>query len=182
MSIKDRLRELKQKQDERRAQEAPVKHAREALKAKTPPKRGTPTVTATEMVEAKCGHLVEFQLFEDKKDKYRDQRRKKMTDRDCPACRQERERLRQEEAQKRRAEDSVSTRAWKMPKGRLPHGSHFDATYDGEAQAWTGTLTIPADPSPLVFSYTKGGVFRLMSTLDTMYRKWLIEQEDKASE
>ena len=72
------------------------------------PRRPKPPVVGTEQVAARCGHAVPFELFEPKKDKFRDDRRQKLTDRDCSACRvkaqAEREAAEMEAARKRRAE------------------------------------------------------------------------------
>src|SRR5256885_6676711 len=59
----------------------------------TPP----PPIVAYEDVVAACGHPEKFGLFEDRKDKFRNDRRKKVTDRPCRACR-EIKRLEEEEA------------------------------------------------------------------------------------
>ena len=61
----------------------------------TPP----PPIVAYEDVIAACGHPEKFGLFADAKDRFRRDRRKKITDRPCKACR-ERQRLEEEEATK----------------------------------------------------------------------------------
>jgi hypothetical protein len=46
-----------------------------------PSNKSKPPVIGTEAVKAACGHEVLFELFDDKKDKFREERRKKVTDR-----------------------------------------------------------------------------------------------------
>src|SRR6516225_7924210 len=56
-----------------------------------------PPIVAYEDVTASCGHPEKFGLFEDRLDKFRRDRRKKVTDRPCRACR-EKKRLEEEQA------------------------------------------------------------------------------------
>jgi len=80
----------------------PVVHRRS-----TPP----PPIIAYEDVTAACGHPEKFGLFEDRLDRFRRDRRKKVTDRPCRVCR-ERKRLEEEEAVKtRRAEKQKQAEA-----------------------------------------------------------------------
>lgn len=143
----------------------------------TPP----PPIVAYEDVIAACGHPEKFGLFEDHKDKFRKDRRKKVTDRPCKACR-ERKRLEEEEAikmkraekQQRAAEAAKAVRPEKeKPAGdhavRLPDGSKFEVVYDATQAKWTGTLTV----EDRVFSDSAGGVFKLLTRLDRQYRQTL---------
>ncbi len=138
----------------------------------TPP----PPIVAYEDVVAACGHPEKFGLFEDRLDKFRKDRRKKVTDRPCKACR-ERIRLEQEAAaQVRQAEKqqrAEEARARKKPPGqglgRLPDGSKYDLVYDATRTQWTGTLTIGEQ----VFTGSAGGVFKLLNRLDKQYRQSL---------
>src|SRR4051812_20532028 len=66
----------------------------------TPP----PPIVSYEDVVAACGHPEKFGLFEDRKDKFRKDRRKKVTDRPCRACR-EKKRLELEEETRVRQEE-----------------------------------------------------------------------------
>src|SRR5215813_12785819 len=104
----------------------PVVHRRA-----TPP----PPIVAYEDVIASCGHPEKFGLFEERLDKFRRDRRKKVTDRPCRACR-EKKRLEEEEALKarqaakqRRAEEAASNPSKKshhrQDAGRLPDGAKF---------------------------------------------------------
>lgn len=148
----------------------PVVHRKD-----TPP----PPVVAYEDVIAACGHPEKFGLFEDKKDRFRKDRRKKVTDRPCKACR-EKKRLEVEEAarlkkaeKQERAEKAVMTPSQKKPadsnRGRLPDGAKIEAVYDASRTQWVGTLTV----GEAVFKGSAGGVFKLLSRLDEQYRKSL---------
>jgi hypothetical protein len=72
-----------------------VKTAEKAMPKVIPPKPGGDKTTAKKAPEyarfvdvpARCGHPVRFGLLDDKKDKYREQRKLKVTDRDCAECR-----------------------------------------------------------------------------------------------
>jgi hypothetical protein len=116
---------------------------------------------------------VPFGLFEDKKDRYRDDRRKKLISRVCKVCRAEREKAEQEAAQNRRAERAERAQGEPGPKqakplpGRLPDGARYEVTYDAASQTWSGTLTVPGRK---VFSASASGVFKLLSKLDGLYR------------
>ena len=149
----------------------PVVHRRP-----TPP----PPIVAYEDVVAACGHPEKFGLFEDRKDKFRKDRRKKVTDRPCKACR-ERKRLEEEEAikmrkeeKKQRAEEAKAAQpqqekqAGHLPE-RLPNGAKFEVVYDATRTQWTGTLTIGEQ----VFTGSAGGVFKLLNRLDRQYRESL---------
>jgi hypothetical protein len=139
------------------------------------------------MVKAQCGHEVEFELFEDKKDKYRENRRKKITDQACKECREkanaERTRIQMEEARARREAEGKPCRrgqGWKSEADahtrRLPNGSSFSVTWDAFRQTWSGSLTVVSVSPPLVFSASAGGVFRLLQQLDRLFREWLGKQ------
>jgi hypothetical protein len=141
----------------------------------TPP----PPIVAYEDVMAACGHAEKFGLFEDRKDRFRKDRRKKVTDRPCKACR-ERKRLEEEEAtrvrkaQKQdRAGKAVMKQSQKKPavgnRGRLPDGSRFEAVYNAPQTQWVGMLTV----GEAVFKGSAGGVFKLLNRLDEQYRKSL---------
>jgi hypothetical protein len=132
-------------------------------------------------VIASCGHPEKFGLFEDRLDKFRRDRRKKVTDRPCRACR-ERKRLEEEEATKvrqaeklRRVQEAAMARPSerKKPVGavtdRLPDGAKFEVVYAASQTRWTGTLTI----GEKVFTDSAGGVFKLLNRLDRQYRQSL---------
>src|SRR5580704_5376831 len=73
----------------------PVVHRRA-----TPP----PPIVAYEDVVASCGHPEKFGLFENRLDKFRKDRRKKVTDRPCKACREKKRLVEEEATRVRRAE------------------------------------------------------------------------------
>ena len=134
---------------------------------------------AYEDVTAACGHPEKFGLFEDRKDKFRNDRRKKVTNRPCKACR-ERKRLEEEEALRvKRAEKqqrveaaaaAAAERPQKPPardiRERLPDGSRFEMVYDATRAQWLGTLTIGAT----VFTGSASALFTLLTRLDRQYR------------
>jgi hypothetical protein len=142
----------------------------------TPP----PPIVAYEDVIAACGHPEKFGLFEDRLDRYRSDRRKKVTDRPCKACR-ERKRLEAEEALRARREEKrqraaaagqatpSSKKQIKPPPGRLPDGSKFEVVYDASQTRWNGTLTIGEE----VFTGEAGNLFKLLNRLDQQYRRSL---------
>jgi hypothetical protein len=130
-------------------------------------------------VIASCGHPEKFGLFEDRLDRYRKDRRKKVTDRPCRACR-ERKRLEEEEARKvrqaekqQRAKQAATAGPSERTKPvgevteRLPDGAKFEVVYDASQTRWTGTLTI----GEKVFADSAGGVFKLLNRLDRQYRQ-----------
>lgn len=143
----------------------PVVHRRA-----TPP----PPVVAYEDVVAACGHPEKFGLFEDRKDKFRNDRRKKVTDRPCRACR-EKKRLEEEAAAAARKAEraqraAANSRPAKRPGPkleRLPDGSKFDVRYDATRELWSGTLVIQGQ----TFTDSASGVFNLLTKLDRQYRK-----------
>jgi hypothetical protein len=165
------LREAARRGVEAKQQAAPTTPAPAAEKAPrpAPPQKVKPPVVGTEQATARCGHAVPFELFEDKKDKYRDARRKKLTDRDCSACRvkaqAEKEAADKEAARKRRAEKPNPPPA--PEKGRLPHGSRYDVAYDAGKEQWCGTLTVPG-LAPITAEAS--AVFKLLRRLDDLYR------------
>jgi hypothetical protein len=136
----------------------------------TPP----PPIVSYEDVVASCGHPEKFGLFEDRLDRYRKDRRKKVTDRPCKACRERKRQeeeaalaVRKEERQKRAAESQQSPKRKTMGgTGRLPDGAKFEVVYDATRTQWTGTLTI----GDKVFTGSAGGVFKLLNRLDRQYR------------
>ena len=83
------LREAARRGVEAKQQAAPTTPAPAVEQAPRPApfQKVKPPVVGTEQVAARCGHAVPFELFDPRRDKYRDDRRKKLTDRDCSACR-----------------------------------------------------------------------------------------------
>ena len=163
---------------------APIVEAPTAAKAPAaPPQRPKPPVVGVEQVAVRCGHVVPFELFDLKKDKYRDARRKKLTDRDCSACRikaqEEREAADREASRKRRQEKAKMAPPLSTPQHRLPHGSRFDVAYDAAKGEWSGTLTVPG-LAP--FTGSRSAVFMLLRTLDEMYRATRPAAEDAPDE
>ena len=133
-------------------------------------------VVGVEQATARCGHAVPFELFEPKKDKFRDGRRKKLTDRDYSACRvkaqAEKGAADQEAARRRRARRAAQPAP---EKERLPHGSRFDVAYDAGKEEWSGTLAVPG-LAPIAASAS--AVFKLQRRLDDLYRAAAAEKPD----
>lgn len=140
-----------------------------------------PTPARIEKVKAVCGHMVDFPVFDDRKDqRFREQRRAKATSRPCAACRQQRyqERLVQEEQARQEKARKAAERAALPPaqrpakkaraSGRLPNGATFHVSFDAAKGEWSGTLTVP-DKGEVKSAAT--GVFRLLEMLDEQYRK-----------
>jgi hypothetical protein len=142
-----------------------------------PPK---PPVVGVEKVTCACGHEAELELYPDRQDKFRAARRKNLTDRPCPPCRQKahaeltaREQAQAAERKKARAGPPPRKAAARPVVERLPHGSAFAASFDAQAVKWSGTLTVTTPEGGQVFAGEAGGVFRLLSLLDGQYREWL---------
>lgn len=134
-------------------------------------------VVGVEQVVVRCGHHAPFELFDPKKDKFREGRRKKLMGRDCRACREkahdERTRAEMEAARLRRLQQPRKERPPAQTPSRLPNGSRYDVSFDAAKEAWSGTLTIPAATpaeTPLLFSGSASAVVKLLSRLDAMYR------------
>ncbi len=144
-----------------------------------PPQKVKPPVVRTEQVSALCQHLVPFEIFPDKQDKFRDARRKKLADKACPACRKEANAAREAKERAERAANPKKPKPnGRMNEGqRLPHGSSFAVKYDAERKMWSGTLDIGAKlMNPVQFHAECSGVFRLLSALDRDYRRSLHNQ------
>jgi hypothetical protein len=136
-------------------------------------------------VVVRCGHVEQFGLLPDGKDRFREDRRKKMTGRDCKACRERRHREEQEAAQLRRAQKEQrkanqavqQAKAQKSPVpqgGRLPDGSRFEVRYDAAQQQWSGSLTVPTPGGEAAtFTGSGSGLFPLLASLDQEYRATL---------
>jgi hypothetical protein len=131
-------------------------------------------------VIASCGHPEKFGLFADRLDKFRRDRRKKVTDRPCRACRavkQEAEleaaKVKQLEKQQRAEAAALAAKQPKKPPAakqeRLPDGAKFEVVYDATRTLWTGSLTI----GETVFSGTAGALFTLLNRLDRQFRQTL---------
>jgi hypothetical protein len=132
-----------------------------------------PPVIGSEQVTAQCGHAVTLELFETKQDKYREQRRNNLGERACPACRQQAhaERVAKEKAEAEEKRKNAPPGKVRPDQGRLPNGATYHCVYDAARQKWVGTLTIPGEKEPLVFSSEKSGVFRLLQILDGKFRQ-----------
>lgn len=141
---------------------------------KPPPKRGTPPVVRTEIVIAKCGHEVQFGHFADKQDRFRDQRRLKVINQDCPNCRKAAHEARTRAEQKAAKEKRDGQRG---RVGRLPDGSRYITEYSAEQVMWKGSLIVPNGEETKVFEMEGPVLFTLLEKLDRAYRKWLNEQK-----
>jgi hypothetical protein len=150
---------------------APSPPAKPAGPRPAPFQKVKPPVVGVEQVTVKCGHVVPFELFDLSKDKFRKDRRKKLTDRACTACRVKAQEVKQaaemEEARKRRLAKPPKPRSTPRPQGRLPDGARFDVAYDAATEQWSGTLSIPG-PAPITGAAS--GVMKLLQVLDGLYR------------
>lgn len=145
---------------------------------KPPPKRGTPPIVRTEIVIAKCGHEVQFGHFADKQDRFRDQRRLKVINQNCPTCRKTAHEARTRAEQKAAKEKRDGQRG---RVGRLPDGSRYITEYSAERVMWKGTLIVPNGEEAKVFDMEGPVLFTLLEKLDRAYRKWLNEQKPPES-
>jgi hypothetical protein len=143
-----------------------------------------PPVVGVEKVTCACGHEAELELYPDRQDKFRAARRKNLTDRVCPPCRQKAHaeltaREQAAAAERRQARGGPTPRKERPARPvveRLPHGSAFAVSYDAGALKWNGKLTIPTPAGEKVFAAEASAVFKLLSALDTQYREWLAAQ------
>ncbi len=145
-----------------------------------PPK---PPVVGVEKVTCACGHEADLELYPDRQDKFRAARRANLASRVCPPCRQKAHAeltAREQAAASERKKAKGGPPAKKAPARpvieRLPDGSAFAVSYDARAEKWSGTLTVATPGGGKVFEGEAGGVFRLLSLLDGMYRQWLAAQ------
>lgn len=128
------------------------------------PKPRPPTI-GTEPLVVKCGHTIVFDLYA--KDAFRDQRRAKAVQRDCPACRQARVKVDAVAGAARRAKKATFA---KMLKPRLPEGARFVAIYDATKVQWTGSLTVES----MTFERSAPSLNKLLHRLDDIYRASLV--------
>ena len=137
---------------------------------KPPPKRGTPPVVRTEIVVAKCGHEVHFNHFADKQDRFRDQRRLKVINQDCPTCRKT-----AHEARTRAEQKAAREKRGKVE--RLPHESGHVTKWDAIRGVWSISLIIPNGEEPKIFEMEGSTLHTTLDKVDRAYRKWLNEQK-----
>lgn len=145
------------------------------------PAKPRPPTIGTESLAVKCKHSIAFDLYA--KDPFRDQRRAKATQRDCPACRQARVKAEAAAGKVRRAKKVTFA---KVLKPRLPDGARFVATYDATKVQWTGELTVEST----TFERSAPSLNKLLHRLDDDYRASLppsapivvtVEQEPSAA-
>ena len=106
------------------------------------PKKPEPvTADGNAIIEQACGHRISVRYLQQ---------------RPCDGC-CARNRSRQQA--RRQAKRSAK-------RNRLPDNACFHVLYDATTESWTGTLTI----GDKVFEAQARAVFRLLATLDTMYR------------
>lgn len=98
-------------------------------------------VVSLESHKRACGHIDTFKILKGEKAEYAAIRLKKWTGKLCQACNDAKlEKVVAEAREKRRVAESLERASWKK---RLPDGSSFTATFDGENVMWTGTLKVP---------------------------------------
>lgn len=111
----------------------------------------------------------------------------------CPKCneiqrnekiKQDRENAKKNRMKLREAEGAIVPEEVEPPfqnkrLGRLPHQSFFTIDpYDAGKMLWKGTLTVVVISPNLVFTAEASGLFKLLSTLDWQYRKWLMNKHN----
>lgn len=149
-------------------------------------RKSPPPVVCSTVIKVRCGHTVPFELYEERLDKHRETRRKKLTERDCPECRKTaqaaKEKADQEARQERLKNDPPKDQGWRK-LARLPDLSHFNATYHSGEETWKGTLEIDLmppgcdTPQHLKFYDEAPGVFKMLSKLDAKWRSWLRDHQ-----
>jgi hypothetical protein len=112
-----------------------------------------------------------FGLFEDKKDKFRDARRKKLMKRDCKACRAKRQAELAAATKERREQKRQD---WCLPR-RLPDGAVFNVVYSAATERWSGSLTTTLQGKEVTLQGQKSGVFALLRSLDVAFRKLTVK-------
>ena len=125
------------------------------------PSKPRPPTIGTEPLVVKCGHTMVFDLYA--KDAFREQRRTKTVQRDCPSCRQARVKAEAGAGAARRTKKATFA---KVIKPRLPEGARFVATYDATQVQWTGSLTIEST----TFERRAPSLNKLLHRLDDDYR------------
>ena len=130
----------------------------------------------------RCGHVEKFGLLPDGKDRFREDRRKKATGRDCKACREKRQREEQEAAERRRAEKERQKAAGRRTTAATREGAagrpaarrpRFEVQYDAAKEQWSGTLTVPTAAGEAAFAGSRSALFKLFARLDEQYRATL---------
>jgi hypothetical protein len=140
-----------------------------------PGKPGKPPVVGHVPTTALCGHVVQVELFDYKKDKFRQERIDKQRKRACKACLEAKHAKLIEEAKARKV---MKEQLRLSDSNRLPHGSVFHVEYNAEDKHWSGTLQVPGmKPIP----GRESGLFKMFKTMDKYYRykKKLLEEGEK---
>lgn len=139
----------------------PKPNPRPNVQGAAKPSKPRPPTIGTEPLVVQCGHTIVFDLYA--KDAFRDQRRAKTVQRDCPSCRQSRVKAEAGAGAARRAEKATFA---KMLKPRLLDGARFVATYDATQVQWTGSLTVES----MTFERSAPSLNKLLHRLDDDYR------------
>lgn len=83
----------------------------------------------------------------------------------CSHCRTKRNKLKQEKIQKKRA-------AQYDPEAyRLPDGADYHVVYSAAEKQWSGALIVQIGQQHEVFTNKKSSLFKLLVSLDRMYRE-----------
>ncbi len=150
----------------------PANHAAPATsKPAASPAKVKPPVVGTEVITHSCGHPGLLELFAPRQDKFRDARRKKQTDKPCPACKHAAHAaLQQEQANK---QPKIDRRKHGVPDDfRHVHGTIINKCWDGHR--WHVVLTIPGVPE---FRCESPGSFPAEIRLTCEYLAWLKANE-----
>ncbi len=136
------------------------------------PGKVKPEVVGIEVIKHSCGHPGELELFPDRQDKFRDARRKKQTDKPCPACKHAAHAaLQQEQANK---QPKIDRRKHGVPDDfRHVPGTLISKCWDGKR--WHVVLDVPGSPQ---FRCESQGSFPAEIRLTLEYLAWLKTQGD----
>ncbi len=89
----------------------------------------------------------------------------------CPKCKAE---AKQARKARRQGQNNGNERRDKRMKntGRLPDAAVFTCVYSASTETWAGTLSFDG----LIFRAKASGVFRVLATLDKMYRDSIVAE------
>lgn len=146
-----------------------------------------PPVVGVEPVAVLCGCIVEFELFELKKDKYREQRKAKLQKRKCKECRrkghEEYQKIQHAEALIRRKIKADNRYQKRDKERRLPDQAKVYAVFDGVNKIWTVNMICPTDglsdcvnTMDITFEKSGSGLFQCIHVLDKEWKAWRDEK------
>ncbi len=170
-SILDVAREHKANKQSSPTPQKPIQKQQPKPAPKT---KGPPAFSGIEKVKASCGHLVDFGIWEPSKDKFREERRKKVQTNLCKTCRAEKHERELKEALKRKK----ARQARKL--FRYPHGTVITSTMINteQDQRWRGVMTVPVHGEQLTFTRECSGIHGLWIGFGSEWGRWLTKHGD----